>query len=63
VADLHDQHDKLLILDVADDAVVADAIASVAAKGVAFECCAELTRVFMCRQTTFQVGNDPRGIP
>jgi hypothetical protein len=49
MAELYDQHDKPLILDVADDAIVADAVAPVAAEGVAGKGDSQFTGIFMER--------------
>ena len=58
MADLDHQHDKPLILDIANDAIVSDLIAPIAAKGVAFESLTQLARVLVSCQALIEEGNN-----
>lgn len=54
MTDLDHQHDEPLILDFADDAIVADAVAPVPAKDVPFQRRAKFSGIFVCRDTLFK---------
>ena len=62
MTDVNDEHHEALILDVADDAIVSDAVPPIEAERVALERSTEFARVFMRGQTIFQVQDDARGV-
>ena len=51
MADLDHQDGELLVLNVADDAVITDLVTPKAAKRIALERCAQFTRIFVRRKT------------
>lgn len=62
MADLDHEHDEFAVLDIADDAVIANLVAPIGTKPASVKRFTKASWVVVCRETLLQEGNDAVGI-
>jgi hypothetical protein len=59
MVDIDDEDDQLVVLDIAENAIIADAVSPEVAKGCTFQCITDLPRVLQNRNPLLKKALDP----